>query len=189
MQLGAAILALVVICCAIEAPRLASAQEPSAAAPQPTILVVDYRQVLQDAAATQTVQAALDSVRATYQEEFLALEQELRQIEQRLMEDRGTLGPEQMAERRAEFEQRVAEAQSEARNRLIALDRAQARAMEQVQAVLLDVIAEIAEERGANIVLGKSQIVLVDSVLDVSVEALRRLDERLPSVDVTVPTE
>ena len=188
MQLGAAILALVV-CWAVGAPSLARAQEPGAAAPQPVILVVDYRQVLQDAAATLTVQAALDSVRASYQEEFLALEQELRQIEQRLMDDRAALGPEQMAERRAEFEQRVAEAQSEARNRLIALDRAQARAMEQVQAVLLDVIAEIAEERGANIVLGKSQIVLVDSALDVSVDALRRLDERLPSVDVTVPTE
>ncbi len=188
MQLGAAIF-LLVFCWAVWLPGRAGAQDPVTATPQPVILVVDYRQVLQDAVATRSVQTALESVRAAYQEEFVALEQELRQINQDLAEDRATLGPEEMAQRRAEFEQRVAEAQREAGSRRIALEGAQSRAMEQVQAVLLEVIAEIMRERGANMVLGKSQIVWVDSALDISAEALRRLDERLPSVDVTVPTE
>lgn len=188
MRLGAGVLAAWVFWIAAAWPPV-PARGDDELAPQPVIIVVDYLQVVRDAAATQSIQAAIDTVRAAYQEEFGALEQELREIEQRLTEERATLEPEELMARRTEFEERVTEAQREARNRRLLLERAQGHAMEQVQNALLDVIAEIANERGANLVLGKSQIVLVDSTLDVTAEALRRLDERLPSVDVTIPTE
>ena len=59
--------------------------------------------------------------------------------------------------------------------------------MTEVRAALIEVITEIAREQGARMVLDRSNVVIVDSVLDFSDEALARLNQRLSTIAIVVP--
>ena len=61
------------------------------------------------------------------------------------------------------------------------------RGVSQVRQALAEVAKEIADEQGINLILLKATIVLASRELDITEEALKRLDERLPAVDVTPP--
>ena len=163
---------------------------PAAAQVQPpTIIVVDYQRVVRESAAAAAVRAQIDAFRTTYQEEFARIEEELRALETELTELRPGLSDEEFVLRRRAFEQQVTEAQREAQYRRAALDRALDVAMERVQSALLDVIAVIAEEQGADLVLNQADVVMVDQELDFTQAALARVDEVLPYVDVVIPEQ
>ena len=153
------------------------------------VIVVDFQEALREADAARSVQRQLDGMREAYQETFFAIEEELRTAEAQLAEDRTTLSPAEFAERRRTFEQRVTDAQREAQTSRAALDRALERAMGTVRQRLVDVIAEMAREHGATIVLNKAQVILVDRSLDLTDDALARLNEALPTVDVTLDAD
>jgi outer membrane protein len=155
----------------------------------PFILVVDIQEALSRSNAMESVQAELQELRRSYQEEFVALEQEFRGIEQQLLEQSEDLGEVELQDRRREFELRVAEAQHEVQDRRMALDRGQADAVEQIRTAMLEIVAEIAEDHGARLVLAKNQVVMVDRTLDITAEVVERLNQRLPTVDVVVETE
>lgn len=175
---------LLALAAATAAPTAAPAEvEP------PMIIVVDFQGIVRDSAAAKSVQTQIDAVRASYQEEFVDIEEELRAAEAELANARSTLSDEDFVQRRRRFEQRVTDAQRTAQMRRAALDRAFESAMDEVRSTLLEVIAEIAREEGANLVLSRSQVVLADRELDVTGTARGRLDERLPKVTVEVPPE
>ena len=114
---------------------------------------------------------------------------ELRAAESELADNRTTLSPEAFAERRREFEERVTEAQREAQTTRASLDQAVERAMASVRSKLIEVIADIAQERGATLVLSKAQVILVDRSLDLTDEAVMRLNEVMPTVEVGLVPE
>lgn len=153
------------------------------------IVVIDFQAVVRDSTAALAVQDQLASLRRAYQDEFGRIEQDLRAIEQQLTEDRDRLPEAEFAERRREFERRITEAQRRAQARRSVLDRALDQAMGRVRSTLLEVVAEIAGDRGARIVLNKQQVVLTDRSLDITEAALGRLNEVLPTIQVELPDE
>ncbi len=58
------------------------------------------------------------------------------------------------------------------------------RGIGQVRKALAEVMKEIADERGISLILLKATIVLASPELDITEEALRRLDKRLPSTNL-----
>jgi Skp family chaperone for outer membrane proteins len=61
--------------------------------------------------------------------------------------------------------------------------------MNLVRSALLDVVDKAAHEHGANIVIVKQQALWADQPLDITNEVLKRLDQKLPKVDVAMPVE
>ena len=59
--------------------------------------------------------------------------------------------------------------------------------MDQVRQVLVEVVKEIAQERGADLVLSKANVVLVRPDLEITETAIERLDRRLPEVSLELP--
>ena len=57
-------------------------------------------------------------------------------------------------------------------------------AMDKVQKELLRIVAEVAEESEVGVVLFRSAIVIAVKKLDISKEVLRRLNKKLPDVEV-----
>lgn len=164
-------------------PRPAAAQEP------PVIIVVDFQRIVRESAAAGTVREQIDQLRNAYQGEFARIEEELRAVESELTELRASLPDEEFLRRRREFEQRVTEAQRQAQYRRAELDRALDDAMDNIQSSLLDVIAGIAKREQANVVLNRSNVVLVDQALDFTGDALEELNALLPYVDIGVPQQ
>jgi Skp family chaperone for outer membrane proteins len=184
-----ALAALAVLAVAVDA-RGQRREAPDAvpAAPDPPIvIVVDFQSVVRNSAAARSIQDQINDLRRGYQQEFGRIEEELRAAETELTEARGTLSQEDFIDRRRAFEERVVEAQRAAQARRAALDEALNRAMDEVRQALVEVIAEIARESGADLVIDRAQVVLVDSGLEVSEEALAELDARLPDVEVMPP--
>ena len=140
------------------------------------IVVVDFQRVVRESAAAGTVRRQIDELRNAYQEEFATIEEELRAVEAELTEQRTALSDEEFLRRRRDFEQRVTEAQRQAQYRRAELDRALDEAMNAIQDALLEVIAEIAEARRANVVLNRSNVIMVDQQLDLTSQALADLD-------------
>jgi Skp family chaperone for outer membrane proteins len=68
-----------------------------------------------------------------------------------------------------------------------ALDQSMISGMAQVRAKLVEVVAEIAKERGISLVILKSAIFLGTTDLEITDEALQRLNERLPAVVPKAP--
>ncbi|NQW09681.1 MAG: OmpH family outer membrane protein [Alphaproteobacteria bacterium] len=152
------------------------------------IAVVDVQGVMRASKAAKVIQTKIDARRDTYQEEVTAEERRLRQAEQELVQQRAILSPEAYQQRVKDFQTEVAEVQRGVQSRKRTLDEAFAKAMNEVRRTLVGVVAEIAEHNGIKVVLFKSQIVIAEKTLDISEQVLARLDERLPSVDVALPS-
>lgn len=153
----------------------------------PVIVVVDIQQIQQNAAAYEDIQRQLEAQREVYQEEISVQEEKLRSADQELNRQRAILSSEAFAQKRQEFDQQVADIQRAVQARKRALDQGYNNAMGQVRSALLQIVADVAGERKANLVLAKQQVLLVEQSLDLTDIVMERLNEKLPSVKVTIP--
>ncbi|MCA8907966.1 MAG: OmpH family outer membrane protein [Rhodospirillaceae bacterium] len=180
-----AALLLGLLCLQGVAPGAGRALAQDQPADASTIIVVDFQAALRRSSAAQSVQQQVDAARDIYQERFGAMEADLREDEQALSEARDDLTEEQFAERRRELEQRVLDAQRAVQESRGALDQAMADGMAQVRSAMFEVIAAIADAEGALIVLDKAHVILVSQGLDRTDLVVERLNERLPSIELT----
>ena len=153
----------------------------------PVIAVVDVQSILQEAAASKSIQKQLDTQRQTYQNEISKQEEKLRAAEQELNRQRAILSADAFAQKRREFEQQVADVQRSVQGRKRMLDQAFNESMSKVRDTLLDVVADVAGEQKATLVLAKQQVVIVEKSLDLTASVLERLNKKLPTVPVILP--
>jgi len=155
----------------------------------PRIAVVDMQGILREAAAAQAARAQMDKIAGEIQVDLNGREEQLRQEEQALQQQRAILSTEAFAERRQAWQQKAAGLQREARTIRGQLDESFKGAMRQVQTVLIEEISTLSRERGVNLVLPRSQIVIAANELDLTTEAMARLNARLPTVTVDFKAE
>ncbi len=170
---------------AVAAAPLGGAAAQSEAGPD--IAVIDIQRLLRKAKATVDFTNQIDRQRQLFREQISGREQELRAADQELARQRTVLSAEAFAEKRREFEARFAEVQREAQTRMRELDQARADGRKQVHRAIGTIVAEIARERGISLVIAQQgQIVFAESALDITEEALKRLDEQLPQIELPV---
>ncbi len=155
--------------------------------PAATVAVIDYQRVLREAKAAQSIRNQVDARRLRYQEEIAAEEQRLLEADRELARQRDSdiLDREALAELRRSFEEEVAEVQRFVQGRRQQLDDVSAMAMGEVRETLVEVVGELAEQRGFNLVLPSAGVLLFSPQIEITDEVLDRLDNRLP--DVRVP--
>ena len=148
----------------------------------PSYLVADLQQILREASAVRALQVEMEQRRRALQVRIREQEEELRDDEKLLVERRNSLTNDEFAAERATFEAKVAFVQKSIQGSKLDLDRLYANAMAGIQESLIVVIRQIAEERNADLVLSKSTVVIVRPALEITDEALRRLNNSLPAV-------
>ncbi len=153
----------------------------------PVIAIIDVQKVLRESTAVSALSRIIEEQKVQYQKELREQERALRDADQELARQRSILSPEAYAKKRGELEQRVATLQREARNRKRGLDKVFTQGMTKVQAELAIVAKEIAEERGLDLILSKAIVVLVRPKFELTQEAVRRLNARLPVLPTTQP--
>ena len=163
-------------------PRGASAELPAS-----VVAVVDVQFILQESAASKSIQKQLEAQRETYQNEISKQEDRLRAVEQELNRQRSVLSPDDFGQKRREFEQQVADVQRTVQARKRVLDQAFNESMTKVRDAVLQIVTEVAGEQKATLVLAKQQVVLAEKSLDLTSAVLDRLNKKMPSVPVTVP--
>lgn len=152
--------------------------------PPAVVAVIDYQKVLREAQAARSIREQVEQRRRAYQDEIAQEEQRLHEADKELARQRSVLSAEAFAERRREFELEVAEVQRKVQERRRQLDQVSTVALNQVRDALIDVVAELAEQNGANLVLPSSTVLVYSPSLDLTDQVLERLDRKLPEVRV-----
>ena len=177
---------VVTIICVFAATLVIAGLAPTAAqtTPNARIAIIDYLLIRQKSAAMIDIKSQIERRRQIYQEEITIQEQALRIEDQELVGQRSILAADAFAQKRREFEARVAEVQRVVQARKKELDETYEYGLKQIQSTVINIIAELSEIHGFNLVLSRQQIVFADSALNISEEVLLRLNERLPRVEV-----
>lgn len=149
--------------------------------------IVDMQRIQRDAAASKSIQAQLQKQVATDKQDITKEENELRKIETELGQQRALISPEAFAERRRVFEQRVSNLQRDVQNKNRELDKSRAAALQTVQNALREVIEQMVTERRLILILTKDQTVFSAPELEITDEVIKRLNAKLPSVNVPLP--
>jgi len=171
-----------------EAPK-ADAPAPGAELKAPVIAVIDVQKIMQESNASKGITKSFESLRDSYQKEISALEEKLRKNEDELRKQQTVLSPEALATKRRDFEKQVADVQKTVQTRKRALETSLNEAMAVVHKTMVEVVADISRERGANLVLARQQFVLVDTQLDVTDMVMERVNKKLPQVALNVPKQ
>jgi Skp family chaperone for outer membrane proteins len=173
---GSAVL-LALICLLVVPPAVAQEQGAK-------VLVVDMLRIRSDTAAGKDMIQKIKDIRQSIEMELAERADALQREEQRLAEERPKLTLDEFTSRVRAFEQQVFANRefSERANRRLQLVRSNGSKLlrERVTAVL----AKIMLARDAEVMLDASQIVLSVDRLDITDEAIERLDEIFPAIPI-----
>ena len=191
---------LAVMCCGLAASAVAQAPPaakappaaPPVAAPAPalpapqnlSVLVVDVQSLLQNSKAAKMVRSQIEQKRDEYSKEISHQEEVLRAERDALQREQASLSPAALNQRGREFQQKVNNLDLDVQSKRQALEKSNNEALSKIQQAMLRIIAEIAKQRRANLVLQRTDIVLFDRSFDVTDEVLQKLDEELPVLNV-----
>ncbi len=166
---------------AILAPTSASAQQQQVPL---VVAVLDVNLILRESSAAKAVRAQIDKQRDTYQAALVTQENKLRDADQKLSQERASLSQEEFLKRRDELGKQIEQLRVDSDKRKQALEKAFNSGMQQVTQSLGQVLSEIAKQRSLTLVLNKAMVPLSANDLDITQEALKMLNARLPSVAV-----
>lgn len=192
--LAAALVLMPSMAIAQEKPKAPESGVPSATAmPSPVVAVIDFQFVVKESAAGKSVRTQVDARQSEFQAEIKPLQQELEEVRAELGNRIAGIGEAEYANRRRAIRDRVNELQRIIQERKRQLDEMFNDGMRQVDLALVDVLKELAEERGINLILnagrGRGLVLFAENQIVITEEALRRLDVRLPKVELTKPED
>jgi outer membrane protein len=152
--------------------------------PGAVVAVIDYQRILREAKAARAIRDQVETRRQLYQDEIAGEEQRLHEADKELARQRGVLTAEAFAERRSAFETEVAGVQRMVQERRRQLDQVAASSLNEVRSAMIEVVGELSDARGFNLVLPTSGLLLFSPKIDLTDEVLARLDRKLPNLRV-----
>lgn len=167
----------------------ATTQAPATPLPAAIIGIVDVAQVRANSLAAKDIQRQMAAIQEVYSTEISKIEDQLRAQEQELQRQQAILAADAFAARRREFEAAVDRAQRLVEERNRTLDRLFSEAMGKVTTAIVSALTELQRERGFNMILDRNAVLVPAAALDLTADTQARVDQRLPSVAVTLPPE
>jgi outer membrane protein len=172
-----------------KAPAAAPAK-PAAAAPTavrlktPIIAVVDAQALIDRSEAAKGAQVKIEALAGDLQKKIAVEEEALKAEERALQSQQAILSAEAYAKKRQDLQKKVSDLERkvvEARRWLTTTREGVAR---HIHSALVEVVGKLAEERGVDLVIPSSQILYTTASLNLTTEAMARLNKRLPEVAV-----
>ncbi len=158
---------------------------PKGAAPPASVVgVIGLPEVMRASLAAQSADKIIGERREKLNEDAQKEQLVWRDMQQILARDRAKLTPDQIRARERELQERITAAQRSFRDRNRIIQEAAQFAINQVQSSLIGVIRQVAESRGMNLVLHRSQVALNVNEFDISDKVAEELNKLLPAVAV-----
>lgn len=161
-------------------PGTVSAQEVEPVA----VGVVNVQAILQNSKAGKNIQAQLDKKREEYQKQISAKENNLRDAEKKILDQKDELPESEFAEKRKTFEQDVLSAQKLVQNNKRSLEGGFSRALAKLRDDVRETVAEVAKEREYALVLSDDAVIIAEKSMDITDEVIAALDKRLTEVSI-----
>jgi len=158
--------------------------KPAAATPAPKILVINRAAILQGSKVGQDIVHQVQGFTQSAETEFKAEGEGLRRDQQALQQQIAILAPDVKAKKIKDFQARAAAFQQKVQARQGQIQYGVLKARQQVEQTLGPILQGIMAERGANLLLDRQAVVLGTVDVDVTGQAIQRLDQKLPTVKV-----
>ncbi len=155
---------------------------PFNAMAQSSVAVVDVRYILGQSDAGKSIHQQRSEIHSKFLAEISKTEQDLREQEQVLLKERETLSSDVFLKKKQEYERNFLETGRLARKKKQALDTMFAEAVDRLKGTLTDIVKAIASERGYNLVLTKQNVIIGAESIDITKEAMMRLNKALPEI-------
>ncbi|MCW0180383.1 OmpH family outer membrane protein [Zavarzinia sp.] len=160
------------------APAHAAEAEPA------TIAFVDVPRIMRDSAAAKSVRTQLERQEKAYEAEIKAQTDKLRADEDALKKQRASIAADAFAAKQKEFQGKVDALRQQVERRRQQMSFAQDDAMKKLEPVFNQIVAEVAKEVSATIVLDTARVLVSSNNLDITETVMSRLDAKLPSITV-----
>lgn len=180
------LLGVVALSLAFTAPSYAEKKkaEASEEAKMSYVAVVDNMHLLSDSEAAKGLNDEFKKSRDAIQEIIGNKEKELRVAEQELEVSRTTLSAEDYEEKRSEFVKQFQTAKSELRKQMIVKEKAFKKAENELQQEIINIVTEIAEKRGFDIVIPRSAVIIMAGSADITDDVMATLNKRVKSIAI-----
>jgi len=151
-----------------------------------SIAIVDLERVLNQSSAAQGIRQQMEGRIEDFQAWGRGQEEAFQSEAEEFETQRAVLSPEVMQQRGQDLQNRIAEFQVEAQRRDQGIRQAGANAQQELENVLVAVVADVARAQGISLIMPKSTLLFAGpDVLDVTEAALAQLNTQLPSISVT----
>jgi len=164
---------------------------PAAAAPAagtalrpPVIALFDSQAVLRESLAGKDVRRQLDDLQKKFRGDLQGQQESLRKREQDLQAKRAVMNAEAFEAEAKKFEAEVNSSQKRFEDRNKQIQGALLAAEEQIQKAITPILGDLMRSRGATLLMDKSLVMISATDYDITPEAIRSLDARLPSLKV-----
>ena len=148
--------------------------------------LVDIEGVLRSASASEKVRKLLDEQRDKFQQEFNLIEKQLQDTERDLTLKKGVISDAEFDAQRIAFQNKVTRVQQDIQYRRQALDSAYQKAQNDLRALTIDILAEIAAEKKLDLILARNSALIFLPHYNLSNEVLLRLNERTKNAKIEI---
>lgn len=157
---------------------------PNAPAFDGGVLIINMQRVFREADAARSIQKQAEEIRESIQQQLATYQESLRDEEQELVALRQTLPPAEFSARVEDFETRVRALKRASSERGSTLQKALFDANEELKKRLRPELIAIMQERSAAIMLDERNVVISARALDVTGEAIERLNASTPKIAI-----
>ena len=146
--------------------------------------VVDMKKILAQSKAYQSLVDQFEDVRRKHRNNFTKQEDVIRDEESGLLKQKNVLSKEAYAEKVKMLGKKINELKSKQANEAKKFEIAFEKSTNKIQGALVDVLSIIANKRNLNLVLAKSQVILVGKDIDLTDDAIAELNKVLPKISL-----
>lgn len=154
----------------------------SAQAAETSIAVVDVQKLMTESKAAKDIQQQMQKKKDSFLAELSKEETELRDKEKKLVAEKANLSEEEFAKKAKEFEQKLIETRKAAQGKKRTIDEASAKALAKLRNEIYKVVEVISAEKGYNLVISRQYVVLGEKSIDISDEAMTKLDAAITKI-------
>jgi outer membrane protein len=150
--------------------------------PQPIVGVVDWDLVMNESKAGKSARGQLEKQAAAFKEEYKKQRKAFDASEAKLQAQQKSLSDAELKQKVDELNAQGAKIEKALSQQDKALDANYKKAREQIGTALTGVVSDIAKKRGLTLVLKKSDVVVFAQEYDITDDAMKQLDAKLPSI-------
>ena len=153
--------------------------------PNTSIGVIDINKILAEANAAVEAAEEIEKIAIEIENEIKLSDEEIIKEQNLLIESQSIMAPEAFEAKRIEYESKIQTYNSERQSKLMKIDELIAISRNDILNAIKPILEEISNEKGITIILEKTSIMLNAEKMDITNEALKRLNKSLPNIKVS----
>ena len=154
--------------------------------PDTNVGVIDLNYILSESDAAVDAAKQIEDIAKQIEDEIKNTDQSLIDEQNELIESQQIMAPAAFDEKRKEYENKVQNYNVTRQEKLISVDRIVSESRSEVLNALKPILEEISKEKGITVLLEKNSVLLNAENMDITDEALKALNKKLPSIEISV---